>query len=147
MNEVQKFILTRAMNKVANKGIQKEANPLTWIKDKYNNSIDWLSDFILDNFTDPTQHNEKFSLRELASMPKKGYEGFYTTEDPAIPFTKDTPVLNIKGNDAHILTPFDNYRSPMSSSNRNVYDAKFHNVLNNIKDGYRSSVSGTKAID
>ena len=73
MNDVQRFILTRAMNKVASKDMQKEANPL---KNAWEKGTDWLAEnlFLSEDeklrrdWLDP---NEPVTLRS-DSMPIVG---------------------------------------------------------------------------
>ena len=83
MNEVQKFILSRAMNKVANKGMQKKAGNgvMDTIKGAYNNATDWMADKMTPMFNN-YYHNKTM----------KDYTGYVTDEAPYKAVTSRTPI-------------------------------------------------------
>ena len=127
MNEVQKFILSRAMQKVANKGMQKEAGITDW----WNNQADtWkrvknegVLNFIKNSYNDISMANK--NLRDNLAGPgvslSRGddfinYDALI--EEMGKPITGSTPVLNngqvgLKLDDYRLLKKMD--KVPRSS--------------------------------
>ena len=85
-------IASRYLKTVANKGMQKEANPFA---KAYDATTDWLANAILN----VPLGISGASWKERITTPKNitGH-GYYTPEDPSKPFSGSTPVIEFAKN-------------------------------------------------
>lgn len=86
-------IASKYLEKVANKGMQKEANPFA---KAYDTTTDWLANAMLN----VPLGISGATWKERITMPKNitGH-GYYTPEDPSKPFSGSTPVIEFAKNE------------------------------------------------
>ena len=120
MNEVQKFILSRAMTKVASKGIQKEANPE---KGWYDRTTDWMADKMMPVFNNYYQNKTM-----------KDYTGYATDEAPHKAVTSRTPITKYhKGNVVQGSVPRNVGEKRLWDIERELYETAPLNIIKRLR--------------